>query len=273
MKKAEQCRKLCSTTVPASSAKFINERINQHYAIHWLVDGLPAAKARFNQNDELVLSIGFNLGYKDQFTSQSLVNNHYGAFVSQNLGSRPDSPNVFCTEILIDYHERGPGDLRIVGVLVSPSSKAHNGQGDCAEEVPLHLEETQDTDLAFTYDVTWRKSETTWATRWDSILKIRDPKVHWLSLINSLVVAFFLCAMVLVVLNKASAKDIDRFNAIDLGEDVQEEYGWKLVAGEVFRQPQRPMLLSVVVGTGRYQSRLHVKFFYVESNITVNWPG
>ncbi len=53
-----------------------------------------------------------------------------------------------------------------------------------------------------------------------------------------------------MILLRTVTKDISRYNAIDLAEEVQEDYGWKLVHGEVFRAPQRPTLLSVLVGTG-----------------------
>ena len=33
-------------------------------------------------------------------------------------------------------------------------------------------------------------------------------------------------------------------------EDAQEEFGWKLVHGDVFRPPRKGMLLSVMAGTG-----------------------
>ena len=33
-------------------------------------------------------------------------------------------------------------------------------------------------------------------------------------------------------------------------EEAQEEFGWKLVHGDVFRPPTRPMLLSVLLGNG-----------------------
>jgi transmembrane 9 superfamily member 2/4 len=33
-------------------------------------------------------------------------------------------------------------------------------------------------------------------------------------------------------------------------EDVQEDYGWKLIHGEVFRAPRRFLVLSVAVGSG-----------------------
>ena len=33
-------------------------------------------------------------------------------------------------------------------------------------------------------------------------------------------------------------------------EDVQEDFGWKLVHGEVFRAPMNRIVLSVIVGNG-----------------------
>lgn len=42
------------------------------------------------------------------------------------------------------------------------------------------------------------------------------------------------------------AKDIADF----VQEDAQEEFGWKLVHGDVFRPPRKGMLLSVFLGQG-----------------------
>lgn len=33
-------------------------------------------------------------------------------------------------------------------------------------------------------------------------------------------------------------------------EDAQEEFGWKLVHGDIFRPPRKGMLLSVFLGSG-----------------------
>ncbi len=38
--------------------------------------------------------------------------------------------------------------------------------------------------------------------------------------------------------------------AFPLQEDAQEEFGWKLVHGDVFRPPRKGMLLSVFLGNG-----------------------
>lgn len=56
--------------------------------------------------------------------------------------------------------------------------------------------------------------------------------------------------MVSMILIRALHKDISRYNSVEAQEDVQEDYGWKLIHGDVFRPPQRSMVLSVLVGSG-----------------------
>jgi len=56
--------------------------------------------------------------------------------------------------------------------------------------------------------------------------------------------------MVGMILMRTVARDIGRYNAIDQIDDVQEDFGWKLLHGEIFRAPERLMLLSVAIGSG-----------------------
>lgn len=69
--------------------------------------------------------------------------------------------------------------------------------------------------------------------------------------------------MVAMILLRTIHRDISRYNAIDASEEdtyaagasgggdpLQEDFGWKLVHGEVFRSPKRRMYLSVLVGSG-----------------------
>lgn len=53
-----------------------------------------------------------------------------------------------------------------------------------------------------------------------------------------------------MVLLRALHKDIARYNQMDMQEDVQEDSGWKLVHGDVFRPPKHTLLLSVLLGSG-----------------------
>jgi transmembrane 9 superfamily protein 2/4 len=74
--------------------------------------------------------------------------------------------------------------------------------------------------------------------------------IQWFSILNSLVIVLFLSGMVAMILLRTLHKDIARYNQIDSGEDAQEEFGWKLVHGDVFRPPRKGMLLSVLLGSG-----------------------
>ncbi|KAK6355457.1 hypothetical protein TWF696_004554 [Orbilia brochopaga] len=241
MAKNETCKLLCQEKHDQRSAKFTNTRITQGYNLNWLIDGLPAATLTSQVGDDtLFYSQGFALGgvagTKD---AKPFLNNHY--------------------DIIVDYH-RIPGrtdkPFRVVGVVVQPSSKTQKISGgnpktaDCGNDTPLYLSENAETEFAYTYSVIWIESPTAWATRWDKYLHVFDPRIHWFSLVNSAIIVIFLTGMVSMVLLKTLRKDIARYNQLDLNEDVQEDSGWKLVHGDVFRPPKNPMLLSIFLGSG-----------------------
>lgn len=74
------------------------------------------------------------------------------------------------------------------------------------------------------------------------------PSPH--SIINSIVIILMLTGMIATILLRALHKDIARYNTLGDEDGGQEDYGWKLVHADVFRPPQYPMALSVLVGNG-----------------------
>ena len=249
MLKNETCKSLCSGhTFDPQAAKFVNRRIWQNYNLNWLIDGLPAGQLTADSVTKTEFyTPGFSLG--SVIDEQARLNNH--------------------VDILIDYHEISGKRMRVVGVLVQPSSRKDSnllegGQVNCGDKSqPLVLSETETTPVTWTYGVYWRSSPTAWATRWDKYLHVFDPRIHWLSLINSTVIVIFLTCMVGTILLRALRKDIARYNRLDrinledlsgtsagLDDGVQEDSGWKLVHGDVFRAPSHPLILSVLLGNG-----------------------
>jgi len=234
MMRNSTCQLLCESTVPAADAKFLNERIKEDYAMNWLVDGLPVAEMlRDVATGEIYYSIGFELG-SDQEEEKPQLYNHYNLY--------------------IEYHRRPNNLFRVVGVSVWPTSADSRpragGEPACESSTPLVLSEHSDNKIYYTYSVNFIESEKPWATRWDSYLKTTDSRVHWFSLINSTIICVFLCVMVGMILLRTVNRDVSRYNAIDLTDDIQEDFGWKLVHAEVFRQPQHPMLLAIANGSG-----------------------
>ena len=246
------CKALCEKqTFDDRSAKFVNTRIRDFYNLNWLVDGLPAGiPYTETSTNTSFFQRGFPLGAVDD-ENTAYLNNHY--------------------DIKIAYHEAGKDKYRVVGVKVYPYSRADNkdlggGKGECGNRetsLPVKLSESASTDVTWTYTVSWESSSTAWATRWDPYLHVFDPKIHWFSLVNSAIIVVFLVAMVAAILMRALKKDFARyqrlesFNLDDLSgadgnaeDGVQEDSGWKLVHGDVFRTPKNPLMLSVFLGNG-----------------------
>ncbi len=251
MGRNETCKAICeSKEFDERSAAFVNARIGQAYNVNLLVDGLPAAELQEDPiTHERFSSPGFPLG-KVQGDGTKILHNHW--------------------DIIIDYHKAGirGTQYRVVGVLVIPSSSSRSrfrdGQADCAfDSGPLSINERGETPITYTYSVLWRPSATAWATRWDKYLHVVDPKIHWFSLITSTVFVLFLVGMVGSILIRALRKDIARYSRLDninlddlsgtsaaMEDDIQEDSGWKLVHGDVFRSPRYSLLLSVLLGNG-----------------------
>lgn len=57
---------------------------------------------------------------------------------------------------------------------------------------PQLVDPASGTKLYFTYEVEWEVSKISWASRWDTYLAMSDAQIHWFSIINSIVVIFFL---------------------------------------------------------------------------------
>ncbi|KAJ2780715.1 Transmembrane 9 super member 2 [Coemansia javaensis] len=230
------CQVLCKQTIPGRDAAFINDKIMKGYNYNWLIDGLPAATVKVDdRTQQQFYSVGFELGSDVAGQLVPHFNNHY--------------------DITIQYHTLDSVHHRVVGVVVTPASKNTAAPSDplgavaCDATEPMNLHVDRNNTVVFTYSVKWQKSDKSWATRWDNYLHAMDPRIHWFSLINSMVIVVFLSAMLGLILMRTLRKDIARYNSDD-AEDLQEDFGWKLVHGDVFRTPQHYELLAVILGSG-----------------------
>ncbi|KJE90185.1 hypothetical protein CAOG_01530 [Capsaspora owczarzaki ATCC 30864] len=217
--------------------------IEKVYLHHWSVDSLPVAEVA-TSHDEETYQLGFRVGSVNSRVPANdpthlRLYNHYDLQVDVN------------------------GDHRIVGASIKIRSIEHsdaeiaNNKFECpatAKEQFLYTRATDSMDsyrVVYTYSVTYVKSDVTWATRWDHYLKIKDQRVHLFSIINSLVIVVLLSFMIAMILLKTLHKDIARYNKTDANyEEAEEEFGWKLCHGDVFRPPRQALLLSVFSGIG-----------------------
>ncbi|XP_057793619.1 transmembrane 9 superfamily member 1 [Salvia miltiorrhiza] len=117
--------------------------------------------------------------------------------------------------------------------------------------------------LEMTYSVKWVPTNTSFARRFDVYLDYPffEHQIHWFSVFNSFMMVIFLTGLVSMILMRTLRNDYAKYAREDddletLERDVNEESGWKLVHGDVFRPTQHLALLSAVVGTGAQLSTL-----------------
>ena len=264
----QECTSLCGSIIPGDDAKFINKLIKNGFFQNWLIDGLPAAKEIYDSKTKSnFYGSGFELGFVEvvQAVGTGQVNvapkrptSNEGIELQERDPKNVQTiENVEMTyfvnhyDINIEYHDRGEGNYRVVGVTVHPKSIERSSTGSCASTGnPLILHEDQENHVYFTYSVKFSPSETVWATRWDKYLHTYDPTIQWFSLINFSIIVLLLSSVVIHSLLKALKSDFVRYNELNLDDEFHEDAGWKLGHGDVFRIPHKSMLLSVLVGSG-----------------------
>lgn len=264
MLQEKECESLCKTVIPGDDAKFINKLIKNGFFQNWLIDGLPAAREVYDGRTKTSFyGAGFNLGFVQVTQGTDIEATPKGVETTDKdveLETRNDRNMVKTYElpyfanhfdIMIEYHDRGEGNYRVVGVIVEPVSIKRSSPGTCETTgSPLMLDEENDNEVYFTYSVKFNESATSWATRWDKYLHVYDPSIQWFSLINFSLVVVLLSSVVIHSLLRALKSDFARYNELNLDDDFQEDSGWKLNHGDVFRSPSQSLTLSILVGSG-----------------------
>lgn len=259
---APLCSKFYSKSQPESMAKLelLKKGMMKQYKHHWIVDNMPVTWCYLVEPNSQFCSMGFPMGCFTYRTSQPKgMCGIYSAY------SKPDTFYVFNhVDLTVSYHKSDKESWgssfieeggRIISVKVQPKSLKHKAgpnMCDTGEPLTLGVKDEDDINITYTYTVSFvRNDHIRWSSRWDYILEsMPQTNIQWFSIMNSLIIVLFLTGMVAMILLRTLHKDIARYNQMDSGDDAQEEFGWKLVHGDVFRTPRKGMLLSVFLGSG-----------------------
>ncbi|KAK2647568.1 hypothetical protein Ddye_015057 [Dipteronia dyeriana] len=260
---------LCITTpLSEHEVKLLKQRTRDLYQVNMILDNLPVMRF-VKQNGVTIHLTGFPVGYSPSNGYDDYIINHlkFTVLVHECAGSGVE---------IIGTGEEGMGVIsesdnnkasgyEIVGFEVVPCSitydpevmtKLHMYDNITAVKCPAEIDKSQiireQERVSFTYEVEFVKSNTRWPSRWDAYLKMEDARLHWFSILNSVMVIFYLACIVFVIL-RTVRRDLTRYEELDKEAQAQmneELSGWKLVVGDVFREPDHPKLLCVMVGDG-----------------------
>ncbi|XP_021776487.1 transmembrane 9 superfamily member 12-like [Chenopodium quinoa] len=261
---------LCITSpLNEQEVKLLKQRTRDLYQVNMILDNLPAMRYA-NQNGVKIQWTGFPIGYSPANSNDDYIINHlkfkvliheYEGSTVEIIGTGEEGMGV-----ISEADKKKTSGFEIVGFEVVPCSVKH----DPEEMSKLHMYDNINSinclgDLersqiirerervAFTYEVEFVKSSTRWPSRWDAYLKMEGARVHWFSILNSLMVIFFLAGIVFVIFLRTVRRDLTRYEELDKEAQAQmneELSGWKLVVGDVFREPEHAKLLCVMVGDG-----------------------
>ncbi|CAI5791405.1 transmembrane 9 superfamily member 1 [Podarcis lilfordi] len=152
----------------------------------------------------------------------------------------------------LDFHLEWNGD-RIIYANVSVRNVKPTSLDDVRSVLPV----------AHTYSVRWsetaleRRGDRRGSRSGDDGFFPRTLEIHWLSIINSMVLVFLLVGFVVVILMRVLKNDLARYNLDEeastssSGDDFdQGDNGWKIIHTDVFRFPPCRSLLCAVLGVG-----------------------
>eukprot|EP00271_Cylindrocystis_brebissonii_P022779 TRINITY_DN889_c0_g1_i1.p1 TRINITY_DN889_c0_g1~~TRINITY_DN889_c0_g1_i1.p1 ORF type:complete len:656 (-),score=68.77 TRINITY_DN889_c0_g1_i1:762-2729(-) len=257
--------KVCETgPLTEDDVDNFRQKIDDMYHINLLLDNLPVTTALIEENPGNIVT-GFPIGFiRDGVTY--VYNHHiFKVLVHEYKDTTPltgmsvgDSAMDMMPDSMSE--PRNVSGMLVVGFEVAACSIERKADGSapythvdfvsCVGATPQAV--TKDAKIVYTFDVLWDQSPIAWASRWDAYLKMNGDQVHWFSILNSLMVISFLAGMVFVILLRSVHRDLAKIEQLDKEEAAQmaDESGWKLVLGDVFRTPDMPGLLCVLVGNG-----------------------
>jgi transmembrane 9 superfamily protein 2/4 len=255
VKKSHPCKPSCQVEVKPKMIRWLRRLIDRQYRIHITFDGLPLL---MRSKDKNYAVRGFPIGFKATPIYTSLKHDEF--YLYNHL------------KFTITYNQLDDGDVHITGFDVFPISINHEIQkksddlsmvstcnldiavvNDLETFLPLVKGADEESlSVMYSYEVQWEESLQTWSDRWDVyLIGSPDDDIHAFAIINSLMIVLFLTGAIATIMIRTLRKDIAGYNDMQTLEDAQEETGWKLVHGDVFRPPlSHPMIFSIFVGTG-----------------------
>ncbi|KAK1755815.1 hypothetical protein QBC47DRAFT_446165 [Echria macrotheca] len=302
MKQDSGCSYLCTREVSRRDVKRAREMVSDGYLVEWIVDNLPGATSFVTvDKTRKYYAAGFKLGFVDGSSGRSryYLNNHHTIVIRYRSapGRAGDNGGKVIVGFEVYTKSIGPGTPRNesgcpvnLKEVEQPFELQIPSNGTASDEEDL--DDGATLKIPYTYSVYFREdSSVEWGRRWDLYFVNQEEgsKIHWLAIINSLIICGLLTGIVLIILARTIRTDIKTYKdsltedgktrkrkvasgtktpkekpglldqvgeAINEAENSDDEEtledatGWKMLHGDVFRTPRNGHLLAPLVGSG-----------------------
>lgn len=241
MGRDEEARYLCSQKVDKAGLKRAIEVVKKGYVAEWIVDNLPGATSFVTvDKSRKYYASGFKMGYEEVsiMTGQPryFLNNHVTLVIRYRGAPGKDGQQgkkvivgfeVYAKSIEAENRDTSglPATLHNVNGLELNFNKTSANVSTIAEmDMPFNIDSAPDDatmTIPYTYSVYFREEDKLdWANRWDLYFVNQEDSnnIHWLAIINSLVISGLLTAVVAVILARTIRGDLKGYKDSGLEE-------------------------------------------------------
>ncbi|KAI1334844.1 Nonaspanin [Xylariaceae sp. FL0016] len=234
-----ECMFLCNQEVTRRDLKRAKELVKDGHVVEWIVDNLPGATSFVTvDKSRKYYAAGFKLGFTDYSASTGkpryFLNNHHTVVIRYRTA--PGRAGERGGKVVVGFEvytkSVGPNTKRENGCptdlskiednfeLYMPPNKTQelSAQDVRSTRRTDDLEDGDDDDtmiIPYTYSVYFREDDSIeWGHRWDLYFVNQEEgsRIHWLAIINSLIICGLLSGIVLMILSKTIRTDIKGYN-------------------------------------------------------------
>ncbi|KAG9246053.1 hypothetical protein BJ878DRAFT_316020 [Calycina marina] len=235
----QECKFLCSQTVNRQDLKRAKVMVKDGYVAEWIVDNLPGATSFVTvDKSRKYYAAGFKMGYKDvelgSGKGRYYINNHFTIVIRHRKAPGKDGDRGGRVIVGFEVYTKsiGPEAKRLENGCPADSNNIDSpmelylapNSTDFAVQYPhssYHPPESeQDVDdgatleIPYSYSVYFREDDRIeWSHRWDLYFVNQEEgsRIHWLAIINSLIISGLLSAIVAVILARTVRTDIKSY--------------------------------------------------------------
>jgi hypothetical protein len=250
--------RLCKKKLAKEDIKRLQTAVDEEYFFELLIDGLPVwgYVGDSDKETDLILSSGSLAAAADP---HKYVHAHFhfsigyngNRIVEVNLTADPTS-RIDVTGT--DHTHLGP-ESAFMDMALHPASIVDEHHQD--PHPAAFKANSEGDEVEFSYSVKWLPSDIPYEKRMERYDSARflpaSFEIHWLSIINSFVLVILLTVFLAIILMRVLKNDFTRYMREDEGEDLgmsEDETGWKLLHGDVFRFPPYVSLFTAMLGAG-----------------------
>lgn len=253
MGRDQECRYLCSHETDRAGVRRAQQLIEDGYVAEWIVDNLPGATSFVTvDRTQKYYAAGFKVGYKDISSvtrkPRYFLNNHLTLVIrwrrapgrSGDHGARVIVGFEVYTKSVgaEDRSSTGcPRDVHNVNEGMELYIAANNTNYASKYPSSSYLPEQDDIDdgstltIPYSYSVYFREdTRVEWASRWDMYFNNQEEStsIHWLAIVNSLVICGLLTTVVVMIWNRT------------LHSDPKASRDWSLEDAKTLMRPKKP---------------------------------